>query len=221
MNNKSSRDIFKKIFLILGILSAIGLLGYGLTYIIVMPAISPGGFVPTALNSSDGTSSQFGALLAAFILLYAFSFLPVSIMFTIKKYSVNPSAMVLAGCFLGLSTVLEIINNLPLLGRFLYPRNLEGISANILLYLRQEETLKYLSFDVAGFSLIYMVLFIYALVFFRTHRWLSYSIMASIALFIANVPCLWFAPNLAVVLMAISVLAIAPVPIFMAKMAVD
>jgi cell division protein FtsW (lipid II flippase) len=50
---------------------------------------------------------------------------------------------------------------------------------------------------------------------------LSYTIIASIVLFIANVPCLWFAPNAAVILMALSIFTLAPVPVFLARMAVE
>jgi len=50
---------------------------------------------------------------------------------------------------------------------------------------------------------------------------LSYTMIGSIVLFIANVPCLWFAPNVAVILMAMSIFAFAPVPIFLARMAIE
>lgn len=50
----SSTIVFRNCFLVLGVLSAIGPLGYGLAYIIVMPQVSPGGIVPTTPGSSSG-----------------------------------------------------------------------------------------------------------------------------------------------------------------------
>lgn len=79
----------------------------------------------------------------------------------------------------------------------------------------------YLFLDVVGFSLIYAAILIYAVVYFGTHRRLSYTIVSSIALFIANVPCLWFAPKAAIILMVLSILALAPVPIFLARKAIE
>ena len=205
----------------LGVLAAIGLVGYGLAYIIVMPKVSPDGFVPTPLGIGAGTLSHFGTMQAAFVLLYAFTFLPVSIMSTVKRYRMNPYALVLACSLIGISSLIEIINNLPLVAVGIYPGKLESISADILLYLRQVETIKYLSYDVAGFALAYVAIFVYAIVYFRSHRLLSYTMIGSIVLFIANVPCLWFAPNVAVILMAMSIFAFAPVPIFLARMAIE
>jgi hypothetical protein len=87
------------------------------------------------------------------------------------------------------------------------------------LYLLQKEATRYLAMDVAGFTFIYISAFLTALVFFRTDRLLSYSVFGSIALFIANVPCLWISPVLAVVLMSLSVLCFGLVPIKMAWLA--
>ena len=217
----TSTTVFRNGFLTLGVLAAIGLLGYGLSYIVVMPKVSPNGFVPSTPGGSNGTSSHFGTILAVFILLYAFAFLPVTTLFTVKKYSVNPYALVFAGCLAGLSSLIEIFNNLPLVATGIYPGRLESISAEVLLYLHQVETIRFLAFDVAGFTLIYAASLVYAIVFFRTQRLLSLTIIASIVLFLANVPCLWFAPNAAVILMAISIFALVPVPIFLARMAIE
>jgi hypothetical protein len=221
MKKASSSDIFKNGFWALGILATVGLLGYGLTYIIVMPKISPDGFVPKTIGLSSSTVSSFSAALAAFVLLYAFAFLPVTVIFTVKKYSTNPFALVLAGSLIGISLVIEIINNLPIIAAWVYPGSFVSIPSDTLLYLRQVETLKFLAYDVAGFTLAYMAFFCYAIVYFRTYRLLSYTIIGSIVAFIANVPFLWFAPNMAIILMAISIFAFASVPIFLVRMSVE
>ncbi len=221
MNDASSLAIFRKGFLALGILAAVGLLGYGLAYITVMPHISPDGFVPQALGTGPRTASDFSTLLSAFILLYAFAFLPISVMVTVKKYSTHPYALVLACCLTSISLVIEIINNLPIIAAWAYPGQLSSVSSDVLLYMRQVETLRYLAYDVAGFSLAYAAFFCYAIIYFRTRRWLSVTILGSIAAFIANVPFLWIAPNVAIILMAISIFAFASVPIFLARMAVE
>ncbi len=222
MNPESSlQAIFRKGFLALGVLAAVGLVGYGLTDIIVMPQVSPEGFVPQTLSVRAGSPLGLGTILAAFVLVYAFAFLPVSILFTVKQYRVNPYALVLACSLIDISFLIEIINSLPLMAVGIYPGQLATISPETLLYLRQVEMLKFLSYDVAGFTLAYAAIFVYAIVYFRSHRLLSYTVIASIVLFIANVPCLWFAPNAAVILMAMSIFAFAPVPSFLARMAVE
>jgi hypothetical protein len=217
----SSITFFRNGFLVFSVLAAIGLLGYGLSYIIVMPKVRLDGFVPTTLGGSNGTPSGFGTILAAFVLLYAFAFLPVTTLFTIKKYSVNPYALILAGCLAGISSLIEIFNNLPLVARGIYPGELESTSVEVLLYLHQVDAIRFLAFDVAGFTLIYAASLVYAIVFFQSQRLLSLTIIASIVLFLANVSCLWFAPNLAVILMATSTFALAPVPIFLARMGIE
>jgi hypothetical protein len=217
----NTTDLFKKGFLVLGILAAVGLVGYGLAYMIVMPEVSPDGFVPQSIEAGSNTPSQFGMIQAIFVLLYAFAFLPVSILFTVKKYNVNPYALVFAGSLMCISLLIEIFNGLPVLGAQVYPANLADVSADVMLYLSQRETIRYLSFDVAGFTIAYAAIFIYAVVYFKSHRWLSYTIVASIVLFLANVPCLWFAPKAAVILMAVSIFAFATVPVFLARMAVE
>jgi hypothetical protein len=219
--NKDSSDVFTKGFLALGILAAAGLVGYALTYLLVMPKVSPDGFVPTTLEIRAGVPAYFGTLQAAFILLYAFAFLPVNILFTAQKYRTSPYAVVFASCLIGISSLLEMINNLPLIAVGIYPGKLAEVSADVLLRLRQVETLRYLAYDVAGFTLLYAALGVYALIYLKSRRSLSFSIIGSIVLFIANVPCLWYAPNLAVILMALSILAMAPVPVFLARMAVE
>ena len=221
MNNDSHPDVFRKGFLALGVLAAVGLVGYGLACIIVMPHVSPGGFVPTTLEIRASAPPHFGTVQAAFVLLYAFAFLPASILFTVKRYRTNPYALILAGSLIATSFLIEIFNNLPLVAVGIYPGKLASISADVLLYLRQAETIRYLSYDVAGFTLAYVAVFVYAIVYFRSHRLLSYTVIGSIVLFIANIPCLWFAPSLAVILMAMSIFALAPVPIFLARMATN
>lgn len=219
MNEEPLTNVFKRCYLLLGILAAIGLVGYGLAYIIVMPKVSPDGFVP----STPGTGASFGlgTVLAIFVLIYAFAFLPLNVMFTIKKCSVNPYALVFACCLISVSSVIEIMNNLPLIAVGIYPGKLASVSSEILLYLHQVETIKWLSYDVAGFTLIYVAIFVYAVIYFRSHRILSYAILGSIVLFIANIPCLWFAPNMAILLMALSVFALAFVPVYLARMTVE
>ncbi len=221
MDDKLSSDLYRKGYLVLGCLAAIGLAGYGLAYIIVMPAVDPGGFIPQEAGATGGAPAGFGIWLAAFILLYAFAFLPVVVLFTIRQYKTNPYALVPGGCLMCLSLIIEIINNLPLLAAGIQPVRLAEIPVEVALYLRQMETIRYLSFDVAGFSLAYAAIFVYALVYFKTQRLLAYVILGSIALFILNVPCLWFSPNAAVILMALSVLAFAFVPVRLAWLAAE
>ncbi len=216
-----SSNLLQKGFSLLGFLASGGLVGYGLAYLLVMPKVSPGGFVPQTIGGSAGTPAGFGMILAAFILLYAFAFIPVTVLFTIRNYSTSPFALVFAACLLCISLLLEIVNNLPLVAQGMYPGKFENISPEILLYLHQMEAIRYLAFDVAGFTIAYAAIFIYALVYFRTFRLLSWAIFASILLFVANVPFLWFAPTLAVTLMSLSIFAFAVVPVYLTRMTVE
>ncbi len=181
----------------------------------------PNRFVAQTVSVRAETPFGFGTILAAFVLVYALAFLPVSILFTVKRFNPNPCALVLAASLIDLSFLIEIINNLPSIAIGIYPGQLASISPDTLLYLRQVEMLRFLSFDVAGFTLAYVAIFIYAIVYLRLQRWLSYTSLASIVLFIANVPCLWFAPNAAVILIVMSIFAYAPVPILLARMAIE
>ena len=79
----------------------------------------------------------------------------------------------------------------------------------------------YLAFDVAGFSILYVALLIYAAVYWKTKRVLGYLIIASVIAFSASAPFLWLNGAVAVALMALSVLCIAPIPIFFGRMAVE
>jgi hypothetical protein len=119
------------------------------------------------------------------------------------------------------SLILEMINNLPLFALGLFNGKLAGISPEMQLFLAQRETIKYLSYDVAGFTLLYFAFFIYAIVFSKSNRILSYAIIGSILLFVANVPCLWFAPQMAIILMAISVFVFVLIPIYLVKMTLE
>jgi hypothetical protein len=220
MKENSSQGFFKTIYLILGILTAVGLVGYGLTYLVWMPKVDPAGFSPQSLGTSSGSASARVIAQSIFILIYAFSFLPVTVMFTVKNYQKNPYGLVLAGCLAVLSFIIEIINNLPAVASAIHPGRLSAISPEVMLYLHQADSLRYLSYDVPGFSLAYAAIFIYAIIYWPTHRRISYIILGSILLFLANVPFLWVAPNAAVILMVFSIFAFAPVPLFLAREAI-
>lgn len=217
-SQNSFNKLFKTIFIILGIISFIGISGYGFSYIIKMPEISPNGFVPKDLDTNSISNFGFGNVLAVFILLYAFSFFPVIVMFTTTNYKTNPFAMIIAFSLIGISLILEIINNLPLISSAFLHVDIDNISKDTLLYLRQLETIKYLSFDVAGFTMAYIGFFIYAFIFYKKNHLLSYIIIASIVLFILNVPFLWIAPKVSIILMVLSILAFALVPVFLVRL---
>ena len=221
MPENPQEKYFKYGYIVLGILSAIGMAGYGIVYLAVMPQVSPDSFVPTMLENSNSGTEYFGMMQPIFVLLYAFAFLPVTIMFTIKRYRKNPYALVFTACLIGISSLIEILNNLPLLTAAIYPMKLETVPPDILLYLTQMGAIRFLSYDVAGFSLIYVAFFIYAVIYYRSHKWLMFAIIVSIVLFIINVPFLWFIPNMAIILMVLSIFAMAPFPVFLAKEAIQ
>lgn len=215
----SAADRWRKGHLLLGLLAAAGLVGYALTYLVGMPQVHADGFVPASVDPNASWPSAFATIQSTCIVLHAFALLPVAVMFTVRNHKDSPYALVGAGSLLVLTLALELVNNLPVLvagsyaGRFAHP------DQATLLYLRQMESVRYLALDVVGFSGAYFACFVYAAVYRRSHRVLWWTVLASIGLFIANVPFLWPAPNVAVTLMSLSVLALAPVPVILSRMA--
>jgi hypothetical protein len=222
MNNQpADLGFFRKTFWVLGMLASLGLFGYALVNLIRMPAVSPDAFVPKALVPSQPEGFPFGLLQLIFILLYSFAFLPVSTFFTIKRYRENPYAMVLGGSLLWLSLIIEIINNLPIGGTYAYPEPLRQISPEVMLYLNQTASIRYLAFDVAGFTIFYAAMLVYMIHYWRSKPILSWMVIISVVTFAASVPCLWFSGGAAVALMAISIFCVSPFPFLFGKMAVE
>jgi hypothetical protein len=220
MEMKSQTMLFsQRVTLILAILAGLCLLGYASNNLIRMPAASPDAFVPKELVQAG--RSSFSLVQFVFILGFSFSFLPVTIMFTIKRYRDNPHGMVLGCSLLCFALILEVINNLPFLGNYLYPESLAQIPADVLLYLNQVSAIRYLSYDVAGFTILYVALFVFAVIFWNTKRLMGWLIVASIIIFSASAPMLWISGTGAVLLMAASVYCLVPIPIYFGNMAVE
>jgi len=220
MNVKyTNTDLFQTTIYFLGILAGLSLFGYALVNLIRMPEVNPGAFVPKTLAQPDGF--PFGLFQLIFVLGFSFAFLPVSVMFTIKRYAENPYAMILGCSLLCLASIIEIINSLPFLGMYIYPEQLTQISPDVMLYLNQKAAINYLSFDVAGFTILYVSLLIYAFVYWKSKRILSYMVIASVLTFTASAPFLWVSGKAAIVLMAISVFCLVPIPVLFGKMAVE
>jgi len=220
-NQPANIAFFRKTIRVLGILAGLGLFGYALINMIRMPEVSPDSFVPKSLAPSQTDGFPFGLFQLVFILLYSFAFLPVIIMFTINRYGENPYAMVLGGSLLCLSLVIEIFNNLPFAGVYAYPEPLAQISPEMMLYLNQTTSIRYLSFDVAGFSIFYAAMLVYMVHYWRSNRALSWMVIASVVTFAASAPCLWFNGAAAVALMAISVFCASPIPVYFGKWAAE
>jgi hypothetical protein len=115
--------------------------------------------------------------------------------------------------------LIEIFNNLPFLGAFVYPGPVATVSRDVLLYLNQTAAIRYLSFDVAGFSLLYASLLVYGYVFRKTTPAFGWLVVASIALFSASAPFLWIHGATAVTLLAVSVYCTVPIPLYFGRMA--
>jgi hypothetical protein len=216
---QTSKDFFRSSILVLGILAGLCLLGYASNNLIRMPAANPDAFVPRELVQAG--RSSFSLLQFIFILGFSFSFLPVTIMVTIKRYGDNPHGMVFGCSLLCFALILEIINNLPFLGNYVYPEPLAQIPPDVLLYLNQVSAIRYLAFDVAGFTILYVALFIYVIIYWNSKRIMGWLIIASIVIFTASAPFLWISGTGAVVLMAVSIYCLVPIPIYFGRMAVE
>jgi hypothetical protein len=215
----ANTGFFQKSILILGVLAGLCLFGYALVNLIRMPAVSPDAFVPKGLAGSG--KSLFGLLQLIFVLGFSFSFLPVTIMFTIKRYGDNPYGMILGCSLLCFALAIEVVNNLPFIGNYAYPEPLTQIPPDVLLYLNQMSAIRYLCFDVAGFTILYVSLLIFAVIYWNSIRIMSYLIVASITSFAASVPFLWIGGNIAVALMAVSIFCLVPIPMYFGRMAVE
>ena len=147
--------------------------------------------------------------------------MPVAIIFATKRYGDSPAGMILGCSLLCFALVIEVMNNLPFLGNYVYPDPLTEIPPDALLYLNQMSAIRYLSFDVAGFTVLYVSLFVYALVYWNSKRTMGYLIVASIVTFLASAPFLWISGGMAVVLMAVSIYCLVPVPIYFGRMAME
>jgi len=111
---------------------------------------------------------------------------------------------------------MEIFNSLPMLAASLANVKISVVSPEVALRFAQSEATRFMGFDVAGFTLIYMCYMAYGVILFRRNKSLGYLVATSIVLFFANVPFLWIAPWMAVALMVSSILLVVPVPIYMA-----
>jgi len=201
----------------MGIVTFLSVFLYGIGNLVSMPAVSPDGFIPQSLDAAPSPHSWLAKLSPLFVLLYALSFLPVVVLFTIEKYRIDPPAMIVGGCLLVVSLLVELINALPLTALMLAPVRRPSMSPEVLLFLGQVDATRFMAYDVAGFTLAYMGLFVYAIAFFRSNRWLSGLVLTSIVLFVANVPFLWIAPPMAVILMAASILVFSILPLLLVR----
>jgi hypothetical protein len=220
LSSRLTNAVLGRPIFVLSIVAAAGLCGYALLNLIAMPAVSPGAFVPKSLAGSRG-NVWFGALQVISVLAFDFALMPVVVMLTIRKYTVHPQAMVIAGVLLCLSLLLEIGNNLPVLGAMIFPEPLAQVPADVGLRMGQAAAIRYLSFDVAGFSVLYASLLVYSAVFWRTSRLLAALNVASVLTFTLSAPFLWISGTVAVVLLVVAVLAAAPVPVILGRLATE
>jgi hypothetical protein len=211
------RDLFQALVLALGMLAAVSLLGYATINLIRLSDIGPDAFVPKDLTRVR--PSAFGPLQLVFILAFAFSLLPVTVAFTVRRFADNPTGLILGGSLMVLGLIIEIMNNLPILGYHVYPEPLAPLPREVQLHLTQSAAVRYLAFDVAGFCLLYAALVLYAAVYWRTNRTLGWLVLASLITFSASAPFLWIHGPTAMLLMAISIYCLVPFPAWFGRMA--
>jgi hypothetical protein len=220
VTSRPTNVILDRGIFLLSIVAATGLCGYAVLNLIAMPAVSPGAFVPNSLTGHKG-HVWFAALQLTSVLAFAFALMPVGVMLTIRKYQVHPQGMVIAGVLLCLALFFEIENSLPVLGALAYPEHLAQVPADLELRLRQTAAIRYLAFDVAGFSVLYASLLVYSAVFWRSNRLLATLNVASVLTFALSAPFLWISGVVAVLLLVVAVLAVVPVPVILGRLATE
>jgi len=201
----------------LGVLAAIALVAYCIPTLQMINAVTPDGFIPQTIQPGQPAKQHINWS-ALSVLIYAFASIPVIVLFTIRQFKINPAGIVTTSSLLLISMIMEIFNSLPMLAASLVNIKLSVVSPEVALRFAQSEATRFMGFDVAGFTLIYMCYMAYGVILFRRNRLLGYLVAASIVLFIANVPFLWIAPWMAVILMVASILLVAPVPVYMASL---
>lgn len=209
---------FRFLFWLLALTTCASVALYALASLGQAPPSGPGGFIPQSLESMPAPASWLTKLSPLCVLLYALSFLPLVVLFACVKFRSNPCAITLGASLVCLSLVIEIVNALPLCAFLLVHPKAPQINPELLLYLRQMDAVRFLSLDVAGFSFAFLGLCVLALALVRKHRWLAACTFGSALLFAANVPFLWFAPWMAVLLMALSIFAFAAIPLIMTRL---
>ncbi len=204
----------------LGALASIALLTYGLVYVIAVPAVTPAMLMSGSFESvAIGRTAM--ALQIWAVVLYAFSSLPLNVLFSIRQYRVSPAGVVLGACATCLGLIMQIMNMLPGLAQYLYPGKLVAAPPEMVPYLRQTTWIRFASLDVAAFTLIFIAGLIYAAIFWRLRPLLAYVLVGSVAVFLLHLPFLWLAPRIAVMLMGLSVCIPAVAPLIYAQMAVE
>lgn len=200
---------------VLGVSAAIALVAYCIPTLQMMNAVTHDGFIPQAPPTAQ-LGKQHINWSALAVLVYALASIPVIVLFTIRQFKVSPASIVTASSLLILSMIMEVFNSLPTLASSVAHIKVPAVLPEVALRFAQSEATRFMGFDVAGFTLIYMCYMAYGVILFRRNKLLGYSVAASIVLFIANVPFLWIAPRVAVILMVSSILLVAPVPAYMA-----
>jgi hypothetical protein len=180
-----------------------------------MNLVSPDLFIPKSVPPVSLSQPHFN-FSALCVLVYALTSIPVIVFMTIRQYKFSPAALVTASSLLIVSMFLEVFNSLPMLASSIANIKLSEVSPEVALRFAQSEAMRFMGFDVAGFTIIYAAYMAYGVIFFRRTKVLAYLVAASIVLFIVNVPFLWIAPWMAVVLMVASILMVAAVPVYMA-----
>ncbi len=211
---------YRNVFWILAFTTLASLVLYGLGAVAQPPPSGPHGFIPDSLEAAPRPASLLARLSPVFVLVYAFSFLPVVVLFTIAKFRAQPFGMILGSCLVVTSLLIEIINALPLTAHLVAHPRAAGVPPDVVLYMMQTDAVRFLALDVAGFTLAYVGLVVFAVVLVREHRWLARLVVASTLLFAANVPLLWVQPWVAVLLMVASIFAFAGIPLLLAGIAI-
>ena len=210
----------------LGIIASVSLVLYALPYFIAPVSIDGlGGFLPdSGTPDRDPSLAWLGALSASGLVAYALAAAPIVAVCAVRYYHLNPILVVSAAAWLELSFMLELLNNLPLVVRFLMPPTAApvGLGDEALTWLAQLSALDYYALDVPGFMLAYVGLALLAAVLYRHSRSLAIITAASFTLFLANIPFLWLEPKiLACILLGLAVLAFAVFPLIMVKVSLS
>lgn len=218
MAEASSVRIARKPLLLLGGLSTLGVLVCGLSYLIALPPVTPAMLLSGSFDSLP-VGRGFGALQAGSVLLYAFTLLPVGVALSVRHYRINPAGMIIGGCITGVSVLMEIFNNLPALTALLYPAALVPPPPELAACLRQAAWIRYVSFDVAGFTLAFAAGLLYAVIFRRKQSLLAWIAIGSVGIFLLHLPFLWISPTVAVALMGLSICLAGCTPLIYARLA--
>lgn len=206
-------------FLGAGLLAALGVAGYAVGFLFAISSFNPSiSFVPDQV----GTGTNWPALAQSLCLVvFAVPLTPVAVLFSMRRLASHPYAAVIALSLVVLTLVFEVGENVPSIAVQLYPGTLASVPSTTTLYSTQVESIRLLVAQIAGLVSALVAVLVYGLVARDERPIIFRLVIASLAVFAISAGLLPLSPAASLLLVAGAILALAPVPVLIAWLAVE